>query len=262
MRAVPRDDPSIVPGTAHRRTTRAERRAATERTFRRVVLGVGAVAGILLLGRVAGGYLPAFAGWVEAQGVWGPVVFIAGYAVATIAAVPGALLTLAAGAIFGVLSGVIYVFIGAVIGSALAFLVARYLARPAVERRLTADPRFDQIDRAVAREGRKIVFLLRLSPVLPFNALNYALGLTRVRFRDYLIASLGMLPGTVLYVYSGRVAGDLAALAGGAGVERGSGYYLVLGLGLLATVILTVWVTRIARHALKKETHDGSNADI
>ncbi len=259
MRAVPRDDPAIAPWTAHRRTTRAERRAATEQTFRRVVLGVGAIAGILLLGRLAGGYLPVFAAWVEAQGAWGPVVFVAGYAVATIIAVPGTLLTLAAGAIFGILGGVIYVFIGALIGSSMAFLVARYLARPAVERRLAADPRFDQIDRAVAGEGRKIVFLLRLSPVLPFNALNYALGLTRVRFRDYVVASLGMLPGTVLYVYSGRVAGDLAALAGGAGVERGISYYLVLGLGLLATVLATVWVTRIAHNALNEETDSGRN---
>ncbi|CAN5812799.1 hypothetical protein BH23GEM3_BH23GEM3_14010 [soil metagenome] len=106
---------------------------------------------------------------------------------------------------------------------------------------------------AVAQDGRKIVFLLRLSPVLPYNLLNYALGLTRVRFRDYLIAAFGMLPGTVLFVYSGQVAGSLAALAGGAEVERGTGYYLVLVVGLVATAAVTVRVTRIARRALKHE---------
>jgi uncharacterized membrane protein YdjX (TVP38/TMEM64 family) len=230
------------------------------RLVRRIALGVAVVAGVVLLGRAAGGHLPAFAAWVEAQGPWGPAVFIAGYVVATVAAVPGALLTLAAGAIFGIVAGVAYVFIGAVVGSSLAFLIARYLARPAVERRIAADPRFDRIDRAVARQGLRIVVLLRLTPVLPFNALNYALGLTRVRFRDYLAASVGMLPGTLLYVYSGRVAGDIAALAGGAGVERGSGYYVVMGLGLLATVIVTVLVTRIARNALDRESADGATA--
>jgi uncharacterized membrane protein YdjX (TVP38/TMEM64 family) len=261
MRTAQADNPAAEPAPAYEKPTRAERRARTGWMVRRAVLGMVAVAGIVLLGRTAGGYLPAFAAWVEAQGAWGPVVFIAGYIVATVAAVPGSLLTLAAGAIFGIAAGVGYVFVGAVTGASLAFLIARYLARPAVERRIGADPRFERIDRAVAGQGRKIVFLLRLSPVLPFNVLNYALGLTRVRFRDYVIASVGMLPGTLLYVYSGRVAGDLAALAGGAGVARGSGYYLVLALGLAATVTVTVWVTRIARRALNQETTDERTAD-
>ncbi len=220
---------------------------------RRVAVIGAVVVGTLLVGRVAGGYLPGFAAWVDAQGAWGAVVFVAAYVAATVAFVPGSLLTLAAGAIFGLVRGVIYVFLGAVIGSAAAFLIARYVARPAVERRIAGDPRFEQIDRAVAQDGRKIVFLLRLSPVLPYNLLNYALGLTRVRFRDYLIAAFGMLPGTVLFVYSGQVAGSLAALAGGAEVERGTGYYLVLVVGLVATAAVTVWVTRIARRALKHE---------
>jgi uncharacterized membrane protein YdjX (TVP38/TMEM64 family) len=84
--------------------------------------------------------------------------------------------------------------------------------------------------------------------------LNYALGLTRVRFVDYLVASVGMIPGTILYVYSGKLAGDVAALAGGGAVERGSGYYAVLLLGLVATVVVTTVVTRIARRALKEAT--------
>lgn len=252
-RAAPRGEASLPPAPGpHRPRERGSRRSGL---LAKIALGLVAVAALLLLGRTAGSYLPAFAAWVQAQGAWGPAIFIAGYVLATVAAVPGSILTLAAGAIFGIAGGAAYVFIAAVTGSSLAFLIARYVARPAVERRVAADPRFERIDRAVAREGRKIVFLLRLSPVLPFNALNYALGLTRVRFRDYVVASVGMLPGTFLYVYSGRVVGDLAALAGGAGVERGAGYYGVLGLGLLATAVVTVWVTRIARSALKeKET--------
>ena len=87
----------------------------------------------------------------------------------------------------------LYVFAAAVIGSCMAFLIARYAARSAIERRVAQNPRFSAIDAAVADQGLKIVFLMRLSPVFPFNLLNYALGLTRVSFRDYTIASLGML---------------------------------------------------------------------
>ena len=136
----------------------------------------------------------------------------------------------------------------------LAFLVARYLARSAVERRLAGNPKFAAIDRAVGEQGRKIVFLLRLTPVIPFNLINYALGLTRVRFGDYMLASFGMLPGTLLYVYSGKLVGDVAALAGNPNVAKGSGYYAFLALGLVATIAVTTIVTRTARRALAEAT--------
>jgi uncharacterized membrane protein YdjX (TVP38/TMEM64 family) len=215
---------------------------------------VVAVVAIALLARAAGGYLPAFAAWVNDLGVWGPLVFIVGYALAVVAFAPGSLLTLAAGAIFGLGRGVAIVFVAAVLGSSLAFLVARHLARDAVERRLAENPRFAAIDRAVAAEGRKVVLLLRLSPAFPFNLLNYALGLTRVRFADYLVGSIGMLPGTVLFVYYGKVAGDVAAIAGGAAIEKGTGYYVVMALGLAATVLVTLVITRTARRALREAT--------
>jgi uncharacterized membrane protein YdjX (TVP38/TMEM64 family) len=118
------------------------------------------------------------------------------------------------------------------------------------------DPRFAAIDRAIGRQGRKIVTLLRLSPVFPFNLLNYGLGLTQVRFADYLIASIGMLPGTILYVYSGKIAGDVAALAGGAAPARGPIYWVVLGMGLAATLIVTTIVARTARRALHEVPDD------
>ncbi len=205
---------------------------------------------VLALGRVAGESLPRFAAWVEGRGALGPVVFIAGYAAAVVIGAPGSVLTLAAGAIFGVVGGTAFAFTGATVGAAGAFLVARYVARGAVEKRVNADPRFAAIDRAVALQGRRLVFLLRLSPVFPFNLLNYALGLTRVSLRDYLIASVGMLPATLLYVYYGKVIGDVAAAAGGAAPERDAASYILGALGLAATLAVTLVITRIARRAL------------
>jgi len=222
----------------------------------KIALALAALVALLLIGRELGAYVPRFAEWVDSLGVWGPLVFILGYAAATVAFIPGVLLTLAAGAIFGLLKGTVLVFFGALLGSALAFLVGRYLARSLVERRLEGRPRFQAIDRAVAGEGRKIVFLLRLSPAFPYNLLNYALGLTRVSFKDYLVASLGMLPGTFLYVFYGKAIGSVAAVAAGAQAERGAGSWIVLALGLVATVAVTTVVTRIARKALKQEVGD------
>ena len=220
----------------------------------RILLGLVAVVLLVSIGRQVGGRLPQFTQWVDGLGIWGPVVFIAGYAGATVAFVPGSVLTLAAGAIFGLARGVAYVMTGATIGASLAFLVARYIARGAIDQRLQGNSRFAAIDRAVGREGRKIVFLLRLSPVFPFNLLNYALGLTNVRFVDYFVACLGMIPGSLLYIYYGKLAGDVAQLAGGAAVGRGPEYYAVILLGLVATVVVTTIVTRTARRALHEAT--------
>ena len=234
-----------------------DRRFGTKRVLG-ILLGIGLVGALLVFGRSLARLIPGFAGWVEGLGPWGPIVFILGYAVATVAFVPGSALTLLGGAVFGIVRGTLYVFVGALLGTVLAFLAARYLVRPAVERRVASHPRFARLDHAIGEQGRKIVFLLRLSPVFPFNLLNYALGVTRVRLADYVLASAGMIPGTLLYVYYGKVAGEVAAAAGGVGVQRGAGYYGVLGLGLVATIGVTVVVTRMARRALKEETDNGS----
>ena len=225
------------------------------RGFRWLKLAVAAavVIALVLAGRQLGGVVTEAARRIQGLGGWAPLAFVAAYALAAIALIPGSVLTLAGGAIFGLLRGTLYVFVGATLGACGAFLVARYLARGAVERKLAAYPRFAAIDRAVAREGRKIVFLLRLSPLFPFSLLNYALGLTRVRFADFAVASLGMLPGTVLYVYYGKVLGDVARVAAGAGARRDAGYWTVLALGLLATVAVTFVVTRTAKRALTEE---------
>jgi uncharacterized membrane protein YdjX (TVP38/TMEM64 family) len=222
----------------------------------RAAAAAAVLVGLVLVGRRAGSQLPAFAGWVESLGWLGPLVFGAVYAAAVVAFVPGSVLTLAAGAIFGLAQGTAIAFAAAVVGSTAAFLLARHGARALVERRLAGDARLAAIDRAVGEQGRRIVLLLRLSPVFPFNLLNYALGLTRVRLADYLLASAGMLPGTLLYVYSGKLAGDVVAAAGGAGPQRGAARTAVLVVGFAATVAVTVLVTRIARRALREATGD------
>jgi uncharacterized membrane protein YdjX (TVP38/TMEM64 family) len=217
------------------------------------LIAVGIVALIVAL-RVGGLHLPRFASWVDSFGVWGPVVYVAGYVVATVALVPGALMTLAAGAIFGLGWGTVLAFTGETLGGVAAFLIARYLVRPTVARHLATSVRFAAIDRAVAAKGGRIVFLFRLSPLIPFNFLNYALGVTNVRFVDYLLASIGMLPGAFLYVYYGKLTGDVAALAAGAAPPRGPEYYAMLALGLSATLAAATIVTRTAQRALREAT--------
>jgi uncharacterized membrane protein YdjX (TVP38/TMEM64 family) len=222
----------------------------------KVAGGLAALGALIYFGRQVGGYIPQFALWVDGLGVWGPVVFAGGYAVATVAFIPGSLLTLAAGAIFGLGKGTVVVFFGATVGAGLAFLVARYIARDAVARRIAGNARFAAIDRAVAREGFKIVALLRLAPIFPFNLMNYGLGLTKVRFRDYVLASVGMLPGTFLYVYYGKALGSLAAVAGGARIERGAGYWATFGVGLAAALGVAIYVARLAKKALAEEVEN------
>jgi uncharacterized membrane protein YdjX (TVP38/TMEM64 family) len=228
----------------------AETEPEAGRSYVRILQIVAAGVAFGLLARFAGGYVDVAANWVNGLGAWGPVAYIALYAIATVFFVPGALLTLAGGAFFGVAAGTVIVFCAAVLGSGAAFLVSRHLARSWVEEQISKSPRFSAIDRAIAVDGLKITFLLRLSPVLPFNLMNYALGLTQVRFRDYMLGAAGMLPGTLLYVYYGRVIGDVAALAGGSAPDKDAGYYVVTGLGLAATIAVTAIVTRIAKRAL------------
>jgi uncharacterized membrane protein YdjX (TVP38/TMEM64 family) len=220
------------------------------RRFRLFFFGLLGLIALVFAGRWLGSLVPRFAVYVESLGSWGPIMFVVGYVIATVALVPGSLLTLAAGALFGIAKGTAIAFLAATLGASLAFLLSRYVARAEVERRLGTDRRFLAIDQAIRREGRTIVVLLRLSPIFPFNLLNYALGLTQVRFLDFVIASIGMLPGTLLYVYYGRVAGDVARLAAGVPLQPTTGSYLLLGIGLFATIAVTVLLTRTARRAL------------
>jgi uncharacterized membrane protein YdjX (TVP38/TMEM64 family) len=183
-------------------------------------------------------------GWVAA------LVFVAVYVAASVAFVPGAALTLIAGAVFGLARGVPLVFIGAVLGSSAAFGIARTIARKRVARWVARDPRAAAAVDAVASGGAKVVLLLRLSPLVPYNLLNYALGVTGVSYRAYLAGSIGMLPATVLYTYYGKVIGDVTAVVAGAAPPRGVGYYALLTVGLVATLAATVMITSAARKAL------------
>jgi uncharacterized membrane protein YdjX (TVP38/TMEM64 family) len=177
-------------------------------------------------------------------------VFGAIYALAVPFAVPGSLLTLTAGALFGLWPGVPVVFCASTVGSSLAFLVARHVARPWVEAWAAGHPRFAAVDRAVSAEGTRMVFLLRLTPLVPFTVLNYLLGLTRIRWRDMVLASPGTLPGTFLYVYYGHVIGDVAAVAAGARPPRSPAQYAILATGLVAAVLVAMRVAAVARRAL------------
>lgn len=211
--------------------------------------------GLLVVGLLVGlRFLPievwlrAAISWVADLGWWGAVLFVALYALAAVLLVPGSVLTLGAGAVFGVVRGTFIVSVAATLGATAAFFIGRYLARERVARWIEANPRFGAIDRAVAEQGWKIVLLTRLSPLFPYTLLNYAFGLTQVRAGHYVLASwIGMLPGALMYVYLGslaRVVGERS---------RTAGEWVLYGVGLAATIGVTVFVTRLARTALAKE---------
>jgi uncharacterized membrane protein YdjX (TVP38/TMEM64 family) len=191
--------------------------------------------------------------WINSLGAIGGIVFIGIYIIATLAFLPAALLTLGAGVIFGVIWGSIYVFIGATLGAIAAFLGGRYLAQGWVKEKISSYKKFAIIDKAVSKEGLKIVLLVRLSPLFPFNLLNYAFGITSVSFQDYLIGSVGMIPGTIMYVYFGSLVGDIALI----GSKNQPGniilHWVIQIMGLIATIAVTVYVTNIAKKALKDE---------
>ncbi|HBQ98125.1 MULTISPECIES: TVP38/TMEM64 family protein [unclassified Roseofilum] len=187
---------------------------------------------------------------IENLGPIGAIAFILLYIVATVAFLPGSILTLGAGVVFGVAFGSVYVFIGATLGATAAFLVGRYLARDWIAKKIEGNTKFSAIDRAVGEEGLKIVLLTRLSPVFPFNLLNYAYGLTQVSLKDYFIGSIGMIPGTIMYVYIGSLAGNLATIGTGDQPSNPTITWTLRIIGFIATVAVTLYVTRIARKAL------------
>jgi uncharacterized membrane protein YdjX (TVP38/TMEM64 family) len=187
------------------------------------------------------------------------VMFVLAYICATVLLIPGSILTLAAGFVFGLPLGVALVSAGSVTGATAAFLVGRFFARDWVTERIAALPKFRALDTATRREGFAIVFLARLSPLFPFNLLNYGLGITGVGLRDYFFASwIGMLPGTVLYVYIGTLAQNLAELGSGE-IGAGTAGRVLLVAGFVATIALTILITRKATRAL--ESHLGGSGE-
>ncbi|NER83078.1 MAG: TVP38/TMEM64 family protein [Leptolyngbya sp. SIO1D8] len=201
--------------------------------------------------------------WIDSLGAIAPIAFIILYVIVTVAFIPASIVTLGAGVVFGVVQGSLYVFIGAMLGAAAAFLVGRYLARDWVGSKIAGNDKFKAIDEAIANEGRKIIFLIRLSPAFPFNLLNYALGLTKVSLKDYVLGTTGILPGTVMYVYLGSLAGNLATLGAGDTPSNPVITWTIRIIAFVATVGVTVYVTRIARKALQESVPSiGDNSEV
>jgi uncharacterized membrane protein YdjX (TVP38/TMEM64 family) len=234
-----------------------EQHNATRNAIGRLIMLITVVIALALVTKFlpVRDWLRNFNDWVGQMGVAGIFIFIGVYAVATVLLAPGAILTIGAGFAFGLWKGFLAVSAGATLGASLAFLVARFIARGKIEAIAKGNEKFRNIDNAIGQQGAKLVFLLRLSPVIPFNLSNYFYGLTGVKFWPYVLASwIGMMPGTFLYVYIGGAAkAAVFAAADGEVVKHGWQYWTLLSVGLAATIIVTIWVTKIARDALKEK---------
>jgi len=215
---------------------------------------------VLLITLFAAAFFLPIADWVTTLVTWiqeNPATsrpaFMLVYVIATVLLLPGSLLTLASGFLFGLGYGFAIVSFSSVVGASCAFLVGRFFARDWVSTKLDTLPKFAALDRAIQDRGALIVLLTRLSPIFPFNLLNYALGLTGVKFWTYVLVSwVGMIPGTMLYVYFGSVASDLATLlSGDLGESPVGSWFFYVGLG--ATLVLTLVITRIATKTLRAQ---------
>ncbi len=193
---------------------------------------------------------------IAQMGRWSGVAYILLYNLATLCLLPGSLLSFSGGVLFGLGWGLVYVLIASLLGATVAFWIGRYVAQTWVYQKLGQFPQFRALNAAVGCEGCKIVLLTRLSPLFPFNLLNYAFGVTQVSLKDYMIGSLGILPGTIMYVYAGSLAGDLTVLSPDTPTLAVMPSTLWLGqwglrlLGLAATVAVTVYTTHLAQKYL------------
>ena len=189
--------------------------------------------------------------YVSDTGIVGQIIYGLVYIIATIVFIPGSILTLGAGFIFGVVKGSIIVSISSTLGAGLAFLIGRYVARDWVMKKIANNKNFKAIDKTVNKNGWKIIGLLRLSPLLPFSLSNYAFGLTGISFKGYFFSSwIGMLPLTIMYVYIGSVAGNIANL-NPTDNQTPLKWIFFIG-GLLLTIIVSIYVSIIAKNAVTK----------
>ena len=239
-----------------------EENKATGSRFRWIAIGLVLV-GVLVAARMlpVETWLEGLRDWIDGFGALGFLVFGVVYVAAALLFVPGSALTLAAGAIFGLWWGTAIVSVASTTAAALAFLIARNLARSAVEGRMASNPRFAAIDRAIGNGGWRVVGLLRLSPAVPFSLSNYMYGLTAVRFVPYVLASwAAMLPATFMFVYVGHAGAE--GLAAASGEQPGAGGRTLLTLvGLAATIVVTIYVTRMAKRAVAEaEAQAGEQA--
>jgi uncharacterized membrane protein YdjX (TVP38/TMEM64 family) len=190
---------------------------------------------------------------VKNLGIWGYVLFICIYNLATLCLIPGSILTMKGGCLYGLWWGSAIVLIAASLGAVGAFLLGRYFCRDWVYSLLQRYPNFQKIDQAIASKGWQIVFLTRLSPIFPFNLLNYLFGISQISLKDYILGSLGMIPGTIMYVYFGSLATDLATIEMSPPITRETEIlrWLMRIIGLIATISLTVYFTHFAKQTLR-----------
>jgi uncharacterized membrane protein YdjX (TVP38/TMEM64 family) len=205
------------------------------------------IVGGILLGRMVSPWLPGFATWVHSLGFWGPVVFVAAYVAVVVLMLPAFLLIMAGGAVFGVTEGSVLSLVGALLGGTAAFLIGRHYARATVERRVKAHPTLSALDRVIGEDGLKLVFLLRLSPAVPYVLTNYALGITRVRLRDFFIGTFGLIPIVVTYAAYGSASGTTTSTDGSAAVSP-----MMFAAGIAITVLLGLLLAKMVQKALRE----------
>ena len=188
--------------------------------------------------------VPNIIGKTASSGPVGYLGFTLIYIVSTVMMLPGSPLTFAAGALFGFWKGLILVSLSSTLGATCAFMVSRYLIRKSVEKRVLENKKFQSIDNEINEQGWKIVILARLSPIIPFFLLNYALGITKIRFIHFIFASwVGMIPGTTVYVLMGTMGG---AFING---KKSSFEWVLLGIGLIATILVTLLISKIVKNS-------------
>lgn len=241
-----------------------KKKSETKNNLFKWVLIITTVAGLFIAFRYFNiqDYIRSALTWIEGLGTTGVIVFMMIYILATVLFIPGSLLTLGAGVLFGVVFGSLYVFLGATVGATAAFIIGRYLARGWVEKQIEGNQKFNAIDNAVGKDGLKMVLLLRLSPVFPFNLLNYALGITKVSLRDYFFGSIGMIPGTVMYVYIGSLAGNLATI--GSQTQNTAPDWTSWAINIMigvTTIAIALYVIRLAKQALDSEIATVENSE-
>lgn len=230
----------------------AKAKAKGSRGISKLIILIVVVLGLLLAAKFlpVKDYILSALQWAQSLGIWGPVFVAIFYILACVLMVPGSIITIAAGFLFGLLGGTIVVSIASTIGACAAFMVGRTFARALIAQKVADRPKFKAIDEAVGKQGFKIVLLTRLSPIFPFNLLNYAYGLTKVGFWQYALASwIGMFPGTLLFVYLGTAGRSLTDIAAGQDQSNWA-TRIFLMVGLAVAIVVVFFVTRLARKAL------------
>ncbi|MBE9175194.1 TVP38/TMEM64 family protein [Synechocystis salina LEGE 06155] len=193
---------------------------------------------------------------VKGLGWWAPLIYIAVYNLATILLLPGSLLTMKGGCLFGWWWGSTYTTIAAMIGAVIAFLIGRHFSRNWVRIKMTKYPKFKLLNNAIKKDGWKVVVLTRLSPIFPFNLLNYAFGLTDVSLKDYALGSFAMIPATIMYSYIGSLAKDLTTIGDNLSIQTQIMQWSLRLCGLGATLLLMIYIKQWSDKVFRQSLSD------